>query len=214
MEKRQISLVAHTGCMATPMNSVASIEAALAWRVDKIEVDVRFLPDGTPVLTHDPAEPGRGYVLFEQALQLIRPQEAGLVIDLKEWSGLPVLAELLKRYGMLERSVYVGNVLEEMETLRAEFSGIPCYPNGDPEVLRCADPAELDAYVRRAAQAGAAGLGLFHPAVTAQLADILHAHRLGLSAWTVDDPAEIRRMRACGADFITTNRPDLAAELI
>lgn len=215
MQHRKMVLVAHAGCMATPMNSLESMEKALEWNADKIEIDVRFLPDGTPVLTHNPAGPGCSCLFFEEALRFLAPRrEIGMVIDLKEWSNLPELERLQRRYNMLERNLYAGNLIGDMETMRKGCAGVPYYPNGDPRMLSKAGRAELDEFARKAAEGGAAGIGLFYPAVTAQLAESLHAQGLKLSAWTVDSPDEIRRVIACGADMITTNRPDLAGRIM
>jgi glycerophosphoryl diester phosphodiesterase len=57
------------------------------------------------------------------------------------------------------------------------------------------------------------GVTLFSRLITPRLVDL--AHRLGLQiyTWTVDDLAEMRRLMAYGVDGITSNRPDLLAEL-
>jgi glycerophosphoryl diester phosphodiesterase len=34
----------------------------------------------------------------------------------------------------------------------------------------------------------------------------VHAAGLGVLAWTVDDPAEMRRVVECGVDAVVTNR--------
>jgi len=44
--------------------------------------------------------------------------------------------------------------------------------------------------------------------VTAELAGAIRAAGLGLAAWTIDDPAEAKRLIGLGAVSITTNRPD------
>lgn len=45
---------------------------------------------------------------------------------------------------------------------------------------------------------------------------IEQAHELGMvvNVWTVDDPAKIQTMAQLGVDYITTNKPELAAEII
>lgn len=48
-----------------------------------------------------------------------------------------------------------------------------------------------------------------YKALTADIVDEAHQHGFGLWAWTVDDPEQMRRITATGADGIMTNRPDL-----
>lgn len=48
-----------------------------------------------------------------------------------------------------------------------------------------------------------------YKALTADIVDEAHQHGFGLWAWTVDDPEQMRRTAATGADGIMTNRPDL-----
>ena len=44
---------AHTGCVKTADNSLEAIEEGAKHGADIIEFDLNFLPDGTPVLSHD-----------------------------------------------------------------------------------------------------------------------------------------------------------------
>jgi len=57
------------------------------------------------------------------------------------------------------------------------------------------------------------GVTLFSRLITPRLVNL--AHRLGLQiyTWTVDDLADMRRLAGYGVDGITSNRPDLLAEL-
>jgi hypothetical protein len=41
-----------------------------------------------------------------------------------------------------------------------------------------------------------------------------HARNLPVHVWTVDDPADMRRMLAMGVDGIQTDRPDLLAPIL
>ena len=43
------TITAHTGCEGTPDNSLDSIRAGVAAGADIVEIDLHFLPDGTPV---------------------------------------------------------------------------------------------------------------------------------------------------------------------
>ena len=50
---------------------------------DYIEIDVRRASDGRIVLAHDPLDPGRSYVDFDEVVDAL-PAGVGLHIDLKE----------------------------------------------------------------------------------------------------------------------------------
>jgi glycerophosphoryl diester phosphodiesterase len=72
--------------------------------------------------------------------------------------------------------------------------------------------ADHDGSVARAVAAEAPGCCWAPLHTSIARADIEEAHALGLRVvpWTVNDPAEIARFRAWGADGICTDRPDLA----
>lgn len=77
------------------------------------------------------------------------------------------------------------------------------------------DAVKFDGSILRAIkQAG--GEGWFPPFRDITPARIEEARGLGLKigAWTVNEPAEMRRMIAAGLDAVCTDRPDLLAELI
>jgi glycerophosphoryl diester phosphodiesterase len=54
---------------------------------------------------------------------------------------------------------------------------------------------------------------IYAPLITRRLVDLAHGLGIELYTWTVDDPAEMRRLAALGIDGITSNRPDLLAAL-
>ncbi len=68
---------------------------------------------------------------------------------------------------------------------------------------RAHDPGLIAA----AREHGLDGLGLHHGGVTADFARAARRAGLRLFVWTVDDPAEARRLRALGIDGLITNRP-------
>ena len=41
-----------------------------------------------------------------------------------------------------------------------------------------------------------------------------HAHGIGVVPWTVDDPAEMRRLVACGVEAIISNYPDILIDTV
>lgn len=63
--------------------------------------------------------------------------------------------------------------------------------------------------VRRARGQGAAGLSVEYHLLRPPFIDRCHELGTFVFAWTVDQPAAMRRLSASGVDGITTNRPDL-----
>ncbi|MBG0814878.1 glycerophosphodiester phosphodiesterase family protein [Planomonospora sp. ID82291] len=53
-----------------------------------------------------------------------------------------------------------------------------------------------------------------HADLTPEYVRRVHAHRMEVFTWTVDDPATMRRMVAHGVDGIITNRPDVLNDLV
>ena len=81
---------------------------------------------------------------------------------------------------------------------------------GDVERDR-ARPAEV---VRRARDLGATDLGMNHRLIDADVIGAARAAGIRLSAWTVNEETDLRRMIDLGADIVMSDRPDLARRLL
>lgn len=204
-----MKIIAHTGCMGTKMNSRESILAGIQEQADYIEVDVRFLGDRA-VLTHDRPELGNEYLSLEEAVRLVRDAEpVRLALDLKEWDRIGEVAALLEQYDMLGRSIYLGNFMEDMDVMMRWGKGVACFPNVYPEQAAGLDEDGRKSLAERVKRLGARAVGMNYRAVTPELIQALHEQGIMLSAWTVELETDMRRLMAWGADFITSDRPDL-----
>jgi glycerophosphoryl diester phosphodiesterase len=67
--------------------------------------------------------------------------------------------------------------------------------------------------VRWVKETGAADLGIDHRALDAEVAAAARAAGLGLSAWTVNEERDIRRVIDLGVDVVITDRPDRVLRL-
>ncbi len=207
-----MKIIAHTGCMGTKMNSLESVLAGIRERADYIEVDVRFLGDQA-VLTHDLPEPGKDYLPLEEAVRMVQKEtRTGLALDLKEWDRIGELADLLEAYHMLDRSVYLGNFMEDMEKMIKWGKKVPCFPNVYPEQAAGLDERGRRNLAVRVKKLGACAVGMNYRAVTPELIQAFHEQEILLSAWTLQEKADIERLIGWGADFITSDRPDLVRE--
>ena len=208
-----MKIIAHTGCMGTKMNSRESILAGIQERADYIEVDVRFLK-GRAVLTHDRPEPGKDYVLLEEAVRLVQKTETvRLALDLKEWDRIGEVAAVLEQYDMLDRSVYLGNFMEDMDAMVKWGKGVACFPNVYPEQAAGLDENGRNSLADRVKKLGARAVGMNYRAVTPELIQNFHERGIMLSAWTVEEEMDMKRLMDWGADFITSDRPDLVRNI-
>jgi glycerophosphoryl diester phosphodiesterase len=225
--------IAHRGASGVrPENTLAAFREALAMGIRDLECDVRLSRDGRIVVIHDAnvdrttdgsgrvadlslaelraldAGGGERIPLLEDLLAIL-PADGGLVIEIKEDERFPrltdaVVALLAKRRGPGS----VGISAFEAPTLR--------------RVRELSRSLELSALLRDTAgaldEALAIGVDILCPkasAITAELVARLHALGCRVRAWGLQgrDEAEMERLIRCGADGMTTDYPDVLAEL-
>ena len=219
-------IIGHRGAAAdAPENTLAAFALALAPGADGVELDVQLCADGVPVIIHDATVDrtcnGTGRVadlsLAELRLLTIdNDQPIPTLDDLFATFGHRTLYNVeLKTLGRggdalaaaVARVIVAHNVTEHVLissfspfTLRAAQRHMP---PGVPLALlrerRATRPAH--ALLRAAADHP------HHSLVDAAL--MAWARRRGrrVNAWTVDDPAEARRLIGLGVHGIITNRP-------
>jgi glycerophosphoryl diester phosphodiesterase len=216
-------------------NTLDAMDFAETLGVDAIEFDLRQTRDGEAVLFHDDdivlgtqRIPVRTFTAREiEKLQL--PSEFGPY-------RVPKLEDVFHRYGRKMRYVVevktsaqtsLGLMARRVVRVAAEF-GVRdrcIVASFDPELLR--KIREIDAEIATGflidhavampepgkltplfppVDAIGPRFDLVTPAFVAQAA----AARLSVHSWTVDDPAEIRRLLSLGVASITTNVPEIA----
>jgi glycerophosphoryl diester phosphodiesterase len=121
---------------------------------------------------------------------------------------LPALERILKDSGKLNQVTLMGFDREVVAAAKQRLSAVPVlwlvksadqkagpwppYPENTVELARA---KKLD------------GLGLHFGGVDQQMIEKARAAGMTLAVWTVDDPAEARRLLALGIDLLITNRP-------
>jgi len=192
----KIRITAHAGALNTTPNTLPSVQAALESGVDILEVDVRFLPDGTPALGHDGAGPHSP--TLEAVFEFMQGYPAHINLDMKETMHVIRVAELVAQYGLQGRAFLTGIGKKDIPTV--QDCGLPYYLNS-PDIA--------------AAKAlGALGPNIYYGQCTKKLVRAARAQDLLVSVWTVDSLAAMRRMLRLGVDNITTRRPDALLEII
>ena len=202
-------------------NTLASFQRALADGADGVELDVRRTGDGVLVVFHDDVLTS-GESLAEHSFDDLREitaahglafhpleeifRELGgkgfLNIELKELETAAGAVDLA--LGLLPPSSYVFSSFLPMvvRECRRRAPDVPAIYITDS----ARDPERLLALLE---QMDASGVGLWHEAVTDQLAQFFTSQHVPLFVWTVNDVAEARRLAKLRATGIITDLPGL-----
>ena len=208
-------LIGHGGASAiAPANTIASFDAALHAGVDMIEFDVR--PRGSLLLVAHlaPQARRRGCLTLDDALDhLAQPRFSGVAlnVDVKGRGCESAIVAMLRRHGLLERSLISSQSADIVETVRTvaahAWTGISigCY------ISRRANRWHPHAWRERLLHELAAGrfgdVMLHHKLVEAEIVEAIGRLGRRLFAWTVDEPALFARIAGLGVAGVATNDP-------
>lgn len=207
---------AHSGAEGTPENSLAFIEKAVSLQVPVLEVDVSVRNDGTPVLLHAESAGEEEGVLLEEALALIvdRSDTVRVNLDLKAFTNIPEIADLVEQYNMTDRCFFTGVGADQTQTVKIDAPEIPYYLNADLNKMRLEDEVYLKSIAEEVKRSGAIGLNCNYKNASKKLCEVFHAEGLKVSFWTADNKLVMRNLLTFSPDNITTRRPILLAGLL
>lgn len=216
-------VIGHRGAAAVaPQNSRAALQAGVAAGADAVEFDI------SPglVLGHSPGERAQDGLSLDDALEELAPHELGLHLDVKLPGYEAEVVAAVRRHELVGRAYFSSAYTRSARRL-AELApdmrvaiGYPAdrygvstavrWPDGAKRAgaaaLRQAMPVRVPILLR---QARATVLSLHH--TLCSRAAVAASHRAGapVLAWTVNDPAAVRRMRAAGVDGIVSDDPEM-----
>lgn len=230
-------IVAHRGLSHAHQElSLAAYEAAFALPIDGVECDVRLSADGVPILVHDAdfsrlsegadtrlvrelsaAEAARdhGILTLDEFLSLaVHYPEHRLYIEFKQAGRNedlalePAVVKTLQRHGLrnqaAERICFISFSPFSLHRAKQLAPTIPrIYLR--PEWFRFANPMD---FLPR----DYAGLGV-SIARAKRRPQLLYRQYLPSYVWTVDEAEDLLWAAENGADFIATNRAELACEV-
>lgn len=207
---------AHSGCENTADNSLEFLEKALALGVPALEVDVTVRNDGTPVLLHAESAGENEGLLLDDALRLIAEKSDSVQInlDLKAFSNLPKIAELIEKYNLASRCFFTGVEKAQSQTVKIDAPNVPYYLNMDLNKMRLEDEDYLRSAALEVQRSGAVGINCQYRNASKKLIQIFRAEGLKVSLWTADNPLVMRNLLLLGPDNITTRRPIQLASLL
>jgi glycerophosphoryl diester phosphodiesterase len=235
--------MAHRGASGNyPENTLAAYRAARAIGADGIELDARLSADGIPVVMHDASvdrtTDGRGAVSDFPLSELKRLDAGAWKHPRFAGERVPTVDEVFAAipdglvFVELKTNATVSNGLEE-----AVLSVVERHGAADRVIYCSFNPTSL---ARMAALGATSRIApIVHPKTTNDEkrawkrllahADALHAEKSQCTArtmrwarergymvnpWTIDDPAEMRRLIALRVDAIVTNFPEVLAPIL
>ena len=216
--------IGHRGAAGhAPENTLAAIWKARSFRADLIEVDLRKTNDGHLVLLHDDtidrttnktglvagmsleqvqrldAGNGQRIPTLEEALE-IAAGHMGMILELKvEGIGSDACA-IVKRTGFRDPLIYASFMMDELNRVRQVdplANLMVLLPRGLPR-----DPVADVVAVR------ASHVGLHFSSVTPRLLQTYRNLGRLVFTYTVNDPADVLRMRDLSVDGIISDFPD------
>ncbi|MCC8022521.1 MAG: glycerophosphodiester phosphodiesterase [Clostridiales bacterium] len=209
------TITAHSGAMGTDDNSLESIQAAIDCGADIVEFDIRFRPDGTPVMAHDRVYTNKQGVPVEEAFALLAEHEGiGINLDVKETKYLSQVQVLAETYGVLERAVFTGVTEKFVPEVRKQAPKIPYYLNYSPRKNRITNEKYAQSLLELLEETGAVGINCDYKYANERLCEFLHDNGYLLSVWTVDKEDDMAMCLVMSPDNITTRHPDVLIDII
>jgi len=228
----QVKIIAHRGASwLAPENTVAS--ANLAWEkgADGVEADIYLTKDNKVICIHDSntkRTTGQDYKVAETDSKTLRKLDAGSFKDEKyKGEKLPFLKEIIKTVPEGKELVVEikckSEVLPRLEKIVRKFQDKvvftfisfdfktiadtkKVFPSNSCYWL-CSNAELLEKTLPQVSPAGLEGVSLSWSIINDSVIRKASDLNLEVYSWTVDDPAEVKRLISLGVKGITTNRP-------
>ncbi|HOW10851.1 MAG TPA: glycerophosphodiester phosphodiesterase [Bacteroidales bacterium] len=228
----QVEIIGHRGASyLAPENTLASSELAWSLGADAVETDIYLSKDNRIICSHDAntkRTTGVNLVIKETTSKELRKLDAGSFKD-KKYKGekLPFLSELIRavpegkelvveikcgsevlpflkkeisKAGKNRSFVFIAFDLKTISDTKKTFPEKKCY-------WLCSNPELFEKTLPEVPALGLDGVSLSYGIINEKVAADVRNLNLELFTWTVDDPAEARRLIKLGVKGITTNRP-------
>lgn len=231
----QNTFIAHRGAsFLAPENTVAA--AKLAWELgaDAVEIDIHLSKDNRIMVIHDndtkrTCSGKKNLSIADSPSTLLRDLDAGiwkgekykgekipflteiietvpegktLVVEIKCGSEvIPLLVREMEKSAKMDQMVYICFDWKTIVEVKKTFPKNMCY-------WLSASKNGLHKKIVEAAKNGLDGVNLHYSVIDEEVVKIANENKLEVLAWTVDNPAEAKRLTKLGVTKITTNRPD------
>ena len=208
------SITAHTGCEDTDDNSLESITKGVAAQADIVEIDLHFLSDGTPVLSHDTPKSSRTYPTLESAFELLATLDAKMNVDVKSTANLPAVVSLAEKYGVTKKIFFTGVDENFVAAVKSDAPDIPYYLNVAVDKSRNTDSDYISSLISKVKAVGAIGINMNFKGASSELVNAFHDENLLVSLWTANKKTDMYRCLTFAPDNITTRKPSVLRDLL
>ena len=208
------TVTAHTGCEGTKDNTLESISAGVEAGADIVEIDLHFLPDGTPVLNHDRPDGDKILPTLDSALELLTGLDVKMNIDVKATDNMAEAYALIRKHGTESKVFFTGVEDDDVEAVKSSAPGIPYYLNVSVDKKINTDFAYLESLVKKVKDSGAIGINMKFTACSDELVRFFRSEGLLVSLWTANSKREMKRCLALSPDNITTRKPSVLKGII
>lgn len=226
--------IAHRGdSFVAPENTVAAAKSAWKAGADAVEIDVQLTIDNRVMVIHDSdtkrtCSGKKNLEVAKTPSVLLRDLDAGiwkgaefkgekipflnevietvpegktLVVEVKCGTEIiPLLQRIMEKTQKRGQIVFICFDWKTIVELKKTFSDNNCY-------WLSSSKTGLAKKIKEAAEAGLEGVNLQSKIIDEEIMAVAKEHKMEVLAWTVDDPAEAKRISQLGVTKITTNRP-------
>lgn len=235
----QPAVIAHRGSsFSAPENTVAAAQLAWQQQADAVELDIYLTSDSRVMVMHDgntKRTTGQSYKISETSAEVLRTLDAGswksdqykeekipfleemiatvpkgkkMVIEIKCGQEVfPALEKIVKKCGKKKQLVFIAFDWATIVKAKQIFPKNNCY-------WLSSSAAAVQEKIGEAVTNKLDGLNLNNKIVDEAIVKKAKEAGLEMLSWTVDDPAEAKRLVQLGVTGITTNRPDLIRQSI
>ena len=208
------TVTAHTGCEGTKDNSLESITKGAEAGADIVEIDLHFLDDGTPVLSHNKPDGKTELPTFESALQALCELDIRMNIDVKATDNMAEVYSLIKNYNLLEKVFFTGIEEIKVPVINSAAPGIPYFLNVDVDKKKNTDFDYLNSLVEKVRECGAIGINMKFTGCSDELVRFFRSEGLLVSLWTANKKKNMLSCIRLKPDNITTRKPSVLKSII
>jgi glycerophosphoryl diester phosphodiesterase len=123
------------------------------------------------------------------------------------------VAAEIRRAGMLDKALVISFDWHILPLVKAFEPSLPTGALISDDVWDARLPRAIPSLVERVSELGCQWINMDSALFSDEMPEIVHQNGLKLGVWTVNSLSAMRHFAAAGADSLTSDRPDLFAEL-